>query len=56
MSGYDDDGDRESYKTYGGACDPSPDDLFITADRDRDEFSQNREDRQHGETMNDLFE
>ena len=50
------DDDRQSYQTYGGAADPSPDDLFISHNRDMAEFAEEREERQLGETMNDLFE
>ena len=56
MSGNHDDDDRESYQTYGGAADPSPDDLFITHNRNREAFAEERERRQDGEVMNDLFE
>lgn len=56
MSDNHDDEERQSYQTYGGAADPSPDDLFITHNRNREAFAEEREERQEGEVMNDLFE
>ncbi|SEL18455.1 hypothetical protein [Haloferax larsenii] len=50
------DEEHQSYQHLGGAADPSPDDLFITHNRHREAFTEERDRRQLGETINNLFE